>query len=276
MADRHVLGISGGKDSAALAVYMRQHHPELDLQYYFTDTGKELPEVYEFLGILEGFLGKPILRLNPQRDFDFWLREYGNFLPSPRTRWCTRQLKLVPFRNWIKPWLEAGDRVHSYVAIRADEPHREGYDSGHERLSVHLPFREAQIDRVGVLELLRSAGVGLPKYYDWRSRSGCTFCFFQQKIEWVRLRERHPDRFEEAKRYEKNALEHGSPFTWSDRESLEDLEQPERMLSIKREHETRLARAKAKVRRNPLRPMLDADELDDSFASNKSCLVCHK
>ena len=120
MADRHVLGISGGKDSAALAVFMRQHHPELDLQYYFTDTGKELPEVYEFLGSLEGFLGKPILRLNPQRDFDFWLREYGNFLPSPRTRWCTRQLKLVPFRNWIKPWLESGDRVQIYFSIRAD------------------------------------------------------------------------------------------------------------------------------------------------------------
>lgn len=278
MVDRHVLGISGGKDSAALAVFMRLYHPELELQYYFTDTGKELPEVYEFLGSLEGFLGKPILRLNPQRDFDFWLREYGNFLPSPRTRWCTRQLKLVPFRNWIKPWLEAGERVHSYVAIRADEPHREGYDSGHEGLTIHLPFREAQINHAGVLELLKGAGVGLPKYYDWRSRSGCTFCFFQQKIEWVRLRERHPDRFEEAKRYEKNALEHGSPFTWSDRESLSELEQPERMQAIEREHELRRARAKAKVRRNPLRAddESDQDGSEDIFADGKACLVCHK
>ena len=46
MAERHVLGISGGKDSAALAVYMREHHPELDIDYFFTDTGEELPEVY--------------------------------------------------------------------------------------------------------------------------------------------------------------------------------------------------------------------------------------
>ena len=56
MAERHVLGISGGKDSAALAVYVRQHYPDLDIDYFFTDTGKELPEVYEFLGRLEGFL----------------------------------------------------------------------------------------------------------------------------------------------------------------------------------------------------------------------------
>lgn len=278
MADRHVLGISGGKDSAALAVYMRLHHPELDLQYFFTDTGKELPEVYEFLGSLEGFLGKPILRLNPQRDFDFWLREYGHFLPSVKTRWCTRQLKLVPFRNWVRPWLEAGDQVHSYVAIRADESHREGYDSGHENLTVHLPFREAGVDHAGVLELLNGAGVGLPKYYDWRSRSGCTFCFFQQKIEWVRLKQQHPDRFEEAKRYEKSALEHGSPFTWSDRESLDELEQPERMRAIEREHEVRRARAQAKVRRNPLRPQAEAESnaMDDIFAGGKACLVCHK
>ena len=50
----HVLGLSGGRDSAALAVHMRQNYPDLDIEYFFTDTGKELPEVYEFLGKLEG------------------------------------------------------------------------------------------------------------------------------------------------------------------------------------------------------------------------------
>ena len=102
MAEHHVLGISGGKDSAALAVYMSQMHPELDIQYFFTDTGKELPEVYEFLGRLEGLLGKPITQLNPHRGFDYWLKAFNNFLPSPQTRWCTRVLKLEPFRAWIK------------------------------------------------------------------------------------------------------------------------------------------------------------------------------
>ena len=100
--ERHVLGLSGGRDSAALAVHMRQTSPELDIDYFFTDTGKELPEVYEFLVKLEGFLGKPIFRLNPDRDFDFWLKQYNNFLPSAQTRWCTRQLKLRPFEQWIQ------------------------------------------------------------------------------------------------------------------------------------------------------------------------------
>lgn len=275
MMERHVLGISGGRDSAALAVYMRQTAPELEIEYFFTDTGKELPEVYEFLGRLEGFLGKPILRLNPERDFDFWLEEYNNFLPSPQTRWCTRQLKIKPFEAWLRPALAAGERINSYVAIRSDEDYREGYVSGQENLRVHLPFREAGIDKAGVQELLDAAGLGLPDYYRWRSRSGCTFCFYQQKIEWARLLEEHPVAFEEAKAYEKNALEHGSPFTWSHGESLTELAQPSRLAQIKRDHEKRMERVRA---RRPIN-LLASDEpidIDEIYVTGKMCITCHK
>lgn len=280
MIERHVLGISGGKDSAALAVWMRDKHPELDIDYFFTDTGEELPEVYEFLGRLEGYLGKPIARLNPRRDFRFWLREYNHFLPSPQTRWCTRTLKLRPFEEWIKPWLAAGDKVISYVAIRADEDYREGYTAKADNLFVKLPFREAGIDKPGVVDILESSGVGYPKYYEWRSRSGCTFCFFQQKIEWVRLRERHPDAYEAAKALEKDALEHGSPFTWSKGESLVDMEQPERIVEIQAEYGIRRARMHKSIPINPLRPMkASPDDIDDIYGvdeDNGSCAICHK
>ncbi len=280
MSEHHVLGLSGGKDSAALAVFMRQRYPELNIRYFFTDTGKELPEVYELLAKLEGFLGKRIERLNPHRDFDFWLREYGHFLPSPKTRWCTRQLKLLPFKNWVRPWLSNGDKVFSYVAIRADEDHREGLISQHENLIVKLPFREHGIDKQGVFDMLDASGVGLPKYYDWRSRSGCTFCFFQQKIEWVRLKATHPDAFEEAKTYEKNALEHGSPFTWTQGESLTELEQPERVATIQADFEIRKQRERARIKINPLRPLpsenIDIDDLYLEDEGGGACLVCHK
>ncbi len=275
MSERHVLGISGGRDSAALAVYMRQTRPELEIEYFFTDTGKELPEVYEFLGRLEGFLGKPILRLNPERDFDFWLKEYNNFLPSPQTRWCTRQLKIKPFETWLRPALARGERINSYVAIRSDEDYREGYISGQESLKIHLPFRTDGIDKAGVSEILDAAGLGLPDYYRWRSRSGCTFCFYQQKIEWARLLEEHPEAFEEAKRYEKNAIEHGSPFTWSHGESLIELSRPERLEQIRRDHEKRLARLKA---RKPLNVLADGEVVDNDevYGVGKICVTCHK
>lgn len=274
--EMHVLGLSGGRDSAALAVYMRQHHPDIDIEYFFTDTGKELPEVYEYLGRLEGFLGQRIRKLNPDRDFDFWLKQYNDFLPSPQTRWCTRQLKLRPFEQWLRPLLEEGKRICSYVAIRGDEEYREGYSSKDENLIIKLPFKEAGIDKAGVLDILDGAGLGLPQYYSWRTRSGCTFCFFQQKIEWVRLMERHPEAFDEAKAYEKNAVDHGSPFTWSQGESLDELSSPERVQKIKEDHEQRLARQKSKFQPNPLRSDSEPLDIDDLYGKAKVCLACHK
>lgn len=276
--ERHILGLSGGRDSAALAVYMRQYRPELPVEYFFTDTGKELPEVYKFLDKLEGFLGRPIERLNPDRDFDFWLEEYGNFLPSPRTRWCTRQLKLRPLEHWLRDDLNSGTIVHSYVAIRADEPSREGYQATHPNMQVHLPLRDAGIDRLGVIEILDQSDVGEPEYYKWRSRSGCTFCFFQQKIEWVRLFEEHPDRFAEAVDYEKTALLDGSPFTWSQGESLTELIEPARVDQIKVDYQKRRERLFRNRRVNPLSAKT-AETIDDVYGideGSSSCVICHK
>jgi hypothetical protein len=274
--ERHVLGLSGGRDSAALAIYMRQNSPELKIEYFFTDTGKELPEVYEFLVRLEGFLGQPIERLNPDRDFDFWLKQYNNFLPSAQTRWCTRKLKLNPFEDWINPDLKRGVKITSYVAIRSDEDYREGYRGGQENLTVKLPFKEDGIDKEGVIEILDAAGLGLPKYYAWRTRSGCTFCFFQQRIEWVRLREVHPEAFEEAKSYEKKAVGDGSPFTWVQGESLDELERPERIEQIKADHARRVERARSKLRPNPLRTEYEPLDVDELYGKSKGCLACHK
>jgi hypothetical protein len=172
--------------------------------------------------------------------------------------------------------MDMGVRIVSYVAIRADEDYREGYTATHPNMGVRLPFREAGVDKAGVLELLDASGLGLPEYYRWRSRSGCTFCFFQQKIEWVRLMEEHPDAFEEAKSYEKNAIEHGSPFTWSQGESLDDLARPERVRQIREDHARRITRLEAQKPMNPLRSSTEPLDLDDLYGATKVCLACHK
>ncbi len=117
---RHLLGLSGGKDSAALAVYMRDRVPEME--YFHTDTGAELRETYEYLDRLEAFLGKPIVRLNKERDFDHHLTVLGGMLPSPQVRWCTVNLKIKPFEDYV-----GDDRTYHYLGIRADEMGRGGY-----------------------------------------------------------------------------------------------------------------------------------------------------
>ena len=273
---KHVLGLSGGKDSTALAIYMSQNHPEIDIEYFFTDTGEELEEVQEYLDKLEPILGKQITYLDPKRDFNFWLKQFGNLLPSAQTRWCTVQLKLAPFEKWVQEeFIDQGFSVYSYVAIRSDENFREGLKSKKDITTI-LPFRENHIDKQGVFEILENSGLGLPKYYEWRSRSGCTFCFFQRKIEWVGLLERHPEAFDNAKSLEKNAMDHGSPFTWSENESLEELSKPERIAEIKADHQRKVEAQKRKRKINPLRPDEGLIDFDELYGQQKVCLACHK
>ena len=140
----HVLGISGGKDSAALAIYMSKNYPALNINYYTCDTGKELNETYELIDRLNSVLGKKITIYNSldlensplNNPFDHFLAVYGGYLPSPNSRWCTNKLKLQPFEKNI------GDEpTISYVGIRGDE-NREGYISKKENIQTIFPFRK--------------------------------------------------------------------------------------------------------------------------------------
>ena len=273
---RHLLGLSGGKDSSALAVYMRDRVPEME--YFFSDTGKELPETYAFLDRLEVFLGKPIARLNMEsdpsenRDFDHWLTLYGGLLPSSQVRWCTVNLKIRPFEEYV-----GEDKAYNYVAIRADED-RVGYKplktAALRNIEPKYPFKEDGITKEDVYRILEESGVGLPDYYKWRTRSGCYFCFFQRKSEWVGLLEEHPDLFELAKGYEKFNEETGERFTWSQGESLEELSDPERIAEIKANTEKAIASKKTAKPNQRLIQIL-TDVLDDED-DEEPCLICHK
>lgn len=272
MADqpvRHVLGLSGGKDSAALAVYMRDRVP--GMEYFFCDTGSELPETYEYLERLELYLGKRIVRLNSGRDFDHWLSVYRGTLPSPQMRWCTRRMKIEPLEVWI-----GDDQAVSYVAIRADEPQRQGYISTKPNIIARFPFKEDEVDKEGVMRILADAGVGLPTYYEWRTRSGCYFCFFQRKAEWIGLAERHPDLFEKAVAYEDKVTWEARamqdrPYTWSQGESL--LELVERRDEIIAKHQVAVESAKKRRKNLPLIEVL-SDALDEDD-DTPPCQMCH-
>ena len=253
LSRRHIVPLSGGKDSTALAVYMIEHHGDLPLEFIFTDTGAELPETYTYLKRFEAIFGVKINRLTAldlpevnvrskggrRSPFDVILKEvYSGFLPNPQARWCTRILKIRPFEHFV-----GGDDAYSYIGIRADE-NREGFRGSPKRASAHdpntrrnkpvaiseksnispvYPLKDIGFGLKEVRELLFNSGLGLPPYYDWRSRSGCYFCFYQQIGEWQSLKERHPELFEAAKSYEQ-VKANGRRFTWTQARSLEELE----------------------------------------------------
>ncbi len=264
---RHILSLSGGKDSTALAIYTRNRIP--DLEYVFCDTGDELKETYEYLDKLEVFLGKPIIRLNPDRPFSHYLRIYNGVLPDARTRWCTRKLKIEPFEKFI-----GGSYCYNYIGIRADEAHRKGYISTKPNITPRYPFIEDGINKEDVIRILEESGLGLPAYYNWRSRSGCYFCFFQQRIEWIGLSENHPELYQRAMQYEKENLETGERYTWSSGESLKELMQPERKTKVKEEHARRqLAMSQRPKAGVTLMGMFGKGSSDEG--GDESCLICH-
>ena len=79
---RHVLSLSGGKDSAALAIYMRDKVP--NMEYVFWDTRKELPDTYEYLERIEDYLGMRVIRFKAELGFDHLvrcLRRHDTFKP---------------------------------------------------------------------------------------------------------------------------------------------------------------------------------------------------
>lgn len=355
---RHVLGISGGKDSAALAIYVKTKYPSLNIEFYTSDTGKELDETYQLIKNLEVYLGIKIELLqgaeNSSEDpFDHFLKMYGGFLPSSNARWCTKKLKLDPFEKYV-----GDDPVVSYVGIRGDEE-REGYISTKNNIQSIFPFRKniwskdvvtkmlsnhnveqllsmsknidfgknqdkafqiisRKVDpsftldqklnmlldsnvkgfnhlvfdflkttdyplsteeffpliendevliKKDIFRILEESGVGVPAYYNEiefevngkkgkyaRSRSGCYFCFFQQKIEWVWLYEQHPELYRKAMEYEKDG------FTWAQGESLKDIIQPERVIKIKEEYIKRTERKKANTKSSLLVDILDEED----------------
>ena len=269
---RHVLGISGGKDSAALAIYIKDHHPEVHekIEYFFTDTGAELEEVYDFLAKLEAYLGKEIIRLSSGKPFEHWLKIHNEYLPSPQQRWCTQMMKIKPFEKFV-----GDDPVISYVGIRADE-NREGYISRKPTIKAVFPFIENGLVRDDVFQILEDS-VGIPEYYQWRSRSGCYFCFFQQQKEWLGLKRHHPALFEKAKAFENRTRTKydwkegevefgGHGYTWSSSGSLEEL----------------VKRAEVREKKDTQKPEKVSDrwqdmlryEGDDEDPEDQACVIC--
>ena len=269
---RHVMGISGGKDSAALAVYVKDHYPDIHerMEYFFTDTGAELEEVYNLLDKLEEGLGKSINRLNSGQDFEHWLKIHNNLLPSVQQRWCTKTMKIKPFEEFV-----GEDLCISYVGIRGDE-NRKGYVSTKSNIQAVFPFVEDNIVRDDVFRILEES-VGIPEYYKWRSRSGCYFCFFQRQDEWLGLKTNHPELFEKAKAIENNIHVKGfdwdkgerkvaqKGYTWNEAGTLDVIVN----LAEKREKEGKKYKPKETRRWQDV-----VKDQDDDDPEDQSCIIC--
>lgn len=187
---RHVVALSGGKDSTAMALRLAEVEPR-DYVYVCTPTGDEPPAMFEHWLALGTLLGKPILPV--MGGTLAGLIEQQNALPNWRQRWCTRMLKIEPYARWLQTQLPAT----SYVGLRADEEEREGGDySDIPGVVMDFPMRRWGWGLEDVLGYLNEKGIEIPK------RTDCLKCFFQRLIEWHEFWREHPESWAEGERLE--------------------------------------------------------------------------
>jgi len=269
---RHVLNVSGGKDSSALALLMAGRVKGLEqfrldgMEYVFCDTQKELPETYQYLARLEAEVGAKIIRLNAKAGFDHWLKVFRGYLPSPQNRWCTKMLKLKPFEAHV-----GEDNVVSYVGLRADED-RSGYISRKPNIQTRYPLKEAGINYAGVVRILEDSGLGLPTFMKWgRTNSGCTFCFFQTPLEWIRLSETYPEYFKEAMSYETwDPDDPNKQFTWMQDRPLASLLDPATKEAVLNLY------CKPRAKAAPGAGLMAAFGHAPGESASEACLMCQK
>ncbi len=184
---KHVVGLSGGKDSTALALRLRELNPDVDYTYFITPTGDELPDMVAHWERLEKLLGKPMVRVT-NGTLDTLIDRFGA-LPNWRQRWCTRILKIEP----CIAWMARQQPAVLYVGLRADEPKREGiYGS----VSCRFPLREWGWGIKEVRAYLAEMDVVIPR------RTDCARCYDQQIGEWKKLWKNHPTIYADAEAQE--------------------------------------------------------------------------
>lgn len=265
----HILSLSGGKDSTALAFFIKENMPEVfkQMELVFFDTECELPETYDYLNKIEIFLDKTITKIKPFKSFEDFYTIY-KLLPSIRRRWCTIEMKTKTFRKFIHDRVVGGNKINVYIGIRADEPERVNNSFDGDFIKQHYPFVEKGLRKNDIEDILYQSGIGMPEYYKWRSRSGCYFCFFQRKIEWVGLYEKHPDLFQKAIEYEeRGSKERGKEFTWCQDMSLRELILPENIKRIKESYQKKSITKKGENSETLM------DLYDD--CDNDKCVFCH-
>jgi hypothetical protein len=185
----HVIALSGGHDSTCMSLLLAEREPR-PYTYVCTPTGDELPEMFAHWRSLGERFGKRILPIMAG-SLNSVIRQQG-MLPNFRARFCTRILKIEPYRRWLIAQAQEGPVV-SYVGLRADEEGRAGGAYGDiDGVTMRFPLREWGMDDPAVLRALAERGVVCP------DRTDCARCYHQRIGEWYELWLNHRNLFEEA------------------------------------------------------------------------------
>lgn len=192
---RVVASISGGKDSAAMSLYLT----ELGIEHnrVFADTGWESDLTYEYLrGDLPAKIG-PIDWVRGDHQMIERILRHGMF-PARHRRWCTKDLKTVPLTRYITRLMDVGDDVVNAVGIRAEESDKRAEYPEWEWMPEYdcdmwrpmMSWTEQDVIDIHTRHGLRPN----PLYLKGATRVGCWPCIFSRKAELRLLADEDPAR----------------------------------------------------------------------------------
>jgi hypothetical protein len=168
---RKIAAFSGGKDSVAMALGMKDRGEDFTL--LFTATGNELPELIDHVRRMADLLQAPLV-MPPGPKLEELILSF-QALPNHRQRWCTRMIKIIPCIAYLKQ--HPGSTL--CVGLRADEESREGLYGDY--ATYRYPLREWGWKESDVWKRVHKAKIKIPR------RSDCAWCYGQRIGEWYVL-----------------------------------------------------------------------------------------
>jgi 3'-phosphoadenosine 5'-phosphosulfate sulfotransferase (PAPS reductase)/FAD synthetase len=117
---RIIVQYSGGKDSQACLLWACQHWGADKIEAVFCDTGWEHPFTYEHIFKTTEQLGVKLTLVQSDKYENFIdMVDKKSRFPSTNARFCTEELKVKPFINYVLD--QVNDHVIVVQGIRADE-----------------------------------------------------------------------------------------------------------------------------------------------------------
>jgi 3'-phosphoadenosine 5'-phosphosulfate sulfotransferase (PAPS reductase)/FAD synthetase len=188
---RLIASISGGKDSTAMLLFLIEQG--IEFEPVFMDTGWESDTTYEYLEHLENKLNIEIRRISNSLQMVELIIKKAMF-PSRRIRFCTQQLKIFPFLNYI-----GEEKVTNCVGIRAAESRQRAQLQERDlmqdadNVEVWRPLIKWSIDDVINIHSRHDLKPN-PLYLRGAARVGCWPCVFERKSDIKLLAELSPER----------------------------------------------------------------------------------
>lgn len=215
-----ICSISGGKDSAAMSLYLRELG--IDHVRVWANTGWENPRTLEYIrGPLTEKLG-PIAEVSSTFGGMREMVLHKGMFPSRKFQFCTTLLKTAPMAKYMSELAEREERdILNVVGIRAAESVRRSTYHEWEDFVVHLkPSEGGPLDfqcevwrpilRWSVEDVIaihkRHGLVPNPLYLMGASRVGCWPCINAKKSEIRMIADTDPKRVDEIRALEAEVL----------------------------------------------------------------------